>query len=165
MPDIERRYDVVVVAHARKDRILLVEKLRKVCSVGTYGSGWNDSLGVVNGKEHVKAINSGKMYLSFAHTVAGFDNVKVGLFEAMACNQVVITYYMEELKDYFDIGSEILCYRTEEELFELIEYYLNNEDELEKIRTNGYRRFLKEHTYEKRWNHMLKEIYKQKELL
>ena len=62
-------------------------------------------------------------------------------------------------------GSEILCYRTEEELFELIEYYLNNEDELEKIRTNGYRRFLKEHTYEKRWNHMLKEIYKQKELL
>lgn len=165
MPEVKRDFDIVVVAHAREDRLPVIEKLEKICKVGTYGNGWKHSLGVVNGKEHVKAINSGKMYLSFAKTVAGFDNVKVGLFEAMACNQVVITSYMEELQSYFDIGKEILCYRNEEELYDLVKYYLEHEDELEEIRERAYTRFLSEHTYEKRWNVVLRNLYKSKRLL
>ena len=162
MPDILREYDVVVVGHAREDRKRIVSNLETICSVGTYGNGWDHSLGVVNGIEHVKAINRGRIYLSFSRTVAGFENVKVGLFEAMACNQVVITSYMEELKDYFEIGKEILCYRTEEELYELIKYYLSNEIALEEVRKKGYTRFLKDHTYQKRWNEVLRSIYKEK---
>lgn len=165
MPEVERKYDVVVVAHAREDRLPVINRLSQICSVGTYGSGWNNSLGVVNGINHVKAINSGKMYLSFARTVAGFDNVKVGLFEAMACNQVIITSYMDELQDYFEIGKEILCYRDEEELVDIISYYLKHDEERERIRQNGYTRFLKDHTYEKRWNGVLKNIYNRKSLL
>lgn len=165
MPNIRRDYDVVIVAHAREDRKPIVAKLETICKVGTYGSGWEHSLGIVNGLEHVKAINKGKMYLSFAKTAAGFDNVKVGLFEAMACNQVVITSYMDELQDYFIIGKEILCYHSEEELYDLIRYYLNNEKELECIRKNGYLRFLKCHTYKKRWNNVLQDIYVKKGLI
>ena len=159
MPDVEKKYDIVVVAHAREDRIPVIDKLNSLCHVGTYGRGWKNSLGVVNGHAHVHAINTGKMYLSFARTVAGFDNVKVGLFEAMACNQVVLTSYMEELQDYFDIGSEIICYKSEEELYEVVEYYLKHEDEREKIRRKGYQKFLRCHTYEKRWNDVMKDIY------
>ena len=162
MPEIKRKYDVVVVAHVREDRLQTINKLREMCNVGLYGGGWPDSLGEVNGIEHVKAINKGKMYLSFARTMAGFENVKVGVFEAVACNQVVITSYMEELKDYFKIDEEIICYKCEEELYEKIKYYLLNEDKLEKIREKSYRNFLKNHTYEKRWNELLKEIYCQK---
>lgn len=165
MPEVERKYDVVIVAHARDDRRAVVEKLSKICSVGTYGNGWKDSLGTVNGKKHVEAINSGKMYLSFARTVAGFDNVKVGLFEAMACNQVVITSYMEELQYYFDIGTEILCYQSEDELYELIKYYLHHPEELEAIRKRGFTRFLNYHTYEKRWNNVLEDVYREKGLI
>lgn len=159
MPEVKKEYDLVVVGHAREDRLSVIDRLSKVCKVGTYGNGWKESLGVVNGKKHVEAINSGKMYLSFARTVAGFDNVKVGLFEAMACNQVVITSYMEELRDYFDIGKEILCYRNEEELVELVTYYTEHEEEREQVRQAGYRRFLQEHTYVKRWNAVLRQIY------
>jgi spore maturation protein CgeB len=165
IPQMERKYDVVIIAHAREDRLPIVEKLENICKVGTYGAGWKNSLGVVNGSAHVKAINSGKMYISFSRTVAGFDNVKVGLFEAMACNQVVITSYMDELQDYFDIGTEILCYKTEDELYDIVSYYLNNEIEREKIRQRGYARFLKNHTYEMRWNAVLKEVYKNKGFL
>ena len=163
MPEVDRKYDVVVVAHAREDRLPVIAKLEKICNVGTYGSGWEKSLGTVNGYEHVKAINSGKMYISFSKTMAGFDNVKVGLFEAMACNQVVITSYMEELQDYFDIGSEILCYKTEDELIDLVRYYLEHEEERETIRQKGYKRFLNNHTYARRWNDVLAYIYAEKE--
>ena len=162
MPEVEKKYDVVIVAHARDDRKKIVEKLSTICNVGTYGSGRENSLGLVNGKEHVRAINTGKLYVSFAKTVAGYNNVKVGLFEAMACNQVVITSYMEELEDYFEIGKEILCYKEEDELYELIKYYLVHDEEREQIREAGYHRFLKDHTYEKRWNVVLENIYMQK---
>ena len=158
MPEIEKKYDIVVVGHARKDRIEVVKRLGQICKVGLYGIGWEDGLGVVNGIEHVKAINSGKMYLSFSHTMAGYDNVKVGVFEAMACNQVVITSYMDELADYFEIGKEILCYKTEEELMDLVLYYSQHDDEREAIRNAGYKRFLAEHTYRKRWKKLLRDI-------
>ena len=151
MEEIEKEYDIVVVGHARPDRKKIIDKLSQFCKVGTYGHGWDYSLGVVNGVEHVKAINSGKMYLSFSKTVAGYDNVKVGLFEAMACKQVVITSYMPEIENYFEVGKEILCYKNEEELIEIVKYYLEHQQECEIIRENAYKRFLADHTYEKRW--------------
>ncbi len=159
MPAVKKEYDIVVVGHARPDRVDIVRRLSEKYKVGTYGGGWESSLGVVNGLEHVKAINSGKMYLSFAHTMAGYDNVKVGLFEAMACKQVVITSYMEELSDYFEIGKEILCYKNVDELEEIVDYYMKHEDEREEIRESAYQRFLREHTYEKRWLSVMEDIW------
>ena len=159
MPAVKKEYDIVVVGHARPDRVDIVRRLSEKYKVGTYGGGWESSLGVVNGLEHVKAINSGKMYLSFAHTMAGYDNVKVGLFEAMACKQVVITNYMEELSDYFEIGKEILCYKNVDELEEIVDYYMKHEDEREEIRESAYQRFLREHTYEKRWLSVMEDIW------
>lgn len=159
IPEIERKYDLVIVGHARKDRIPIVNELKKVCNVGLYGSGWKDGLGVVNGIDHVRAINSGKMYLSFSHTMAGYNNVKVGLFEAMACRQFVLTSYMKELSEYFEIGKEIICYETEEELIELVKYYLKHDEEREKIMNAGYTRFIRDHTYQERWTKVIKDIY------
>ena len=158
MPDVKKEYDIVVIGHARKERLEIVEKLSKYFKIGTFGHGWKNTLGEVHGTELVKAINAGKMYLSFSKTVAGFNNVKVGLFEAIACNQVVITEYMEELNDYFEIGKEILCYRNVEELIETIAYYILHDEERENIRQNAYRRFLSDHTYMKRWEHVMNDI-------
>lgn len=158
MPDVKKVYDLVIVGHARPDRIELVRQLEKNFKVGTYGNGWEHSLGVVSGIEHIKAINSGKIYLSFSKTMAGFDNIKVGLFEAIACNQVVITSYMDELNDYFEIGKEVLCYKSESEIPALIEHFLTHEQELEAIRQRAYKKFLSEHTYVDRWVEVLNDI-------
>lgn len=165
MPHVEKIYDIVIVGHARKNRLEIVKKLSKYFKVGTFGNGWEESLGEVHGIEHVKAINSGIIYLSFAGTVAGYYNVKVGLFEAMACNQVVVTEYMEELKDYFKIGEEILCYHNEKELLEIMHFYLSHIEERERIRKNAYTRFLKDHTYERRWEQVIEDIFKLKEMI
>lgn len=160
MPEVKKKYDVVIVGHARKERMETVNRLSLKYRIGTYGNGWKDSLGVVNGIEHVKAINSGKMYLSFAATMAGYENVKVGIFEAVACRQVVITSYMEELEQYFEIGKEILCYKSLEELEDLIDYYILHEEEREQIRERAYCRYLSEHTYFKRWQKVIRDIWK-----
>lgn len=158
MPEVERKYDVVIVGHARPDRLAIVRELEKHFSVGTYGYGWDNSLGKVNGLEHIRAINSGKIYLSFSKTMAGFDNVKVGLFEAAACNQVILTSYMEELGDYFTIGKEILCYKDESEIVGILTEYLNDYEKLETMRRKCFSRFLSEHTYESRMINMVEDI-------
>ena len=158
IPDEQKIFDLVVVGHARDDRTSIVSNLRKICNVGLFGAGWCGGLGQVHGKALVRAINSGKMYLSFSKTVAGYNNVKVGLFEAMACNQFVITEYMEELENYFEIGKEIVCYHTIEELLDIVHFYLSNESERKKIQQAGYERFLQEHTYKHRWIKLLHEV-------
>lgn len=158
MSEVEKKYDIVVVGNARSDRQEIIDCLSEKYEIGVYGNGWKETLGIVNGKDHVRAINSGKMYLSFSKTVAGYQNIKVGLFEAIACKQVVITEYMEEIKDYFEIGKEILCYRNLEELKEIIDYYLKNNIERELIREKSYNRFLKEHTYINRFKTVVEDI-------
>ncbi len=158
MPEVKKKYDLVVVGHAREDRLRIVNKLRERFNVGLYGCGWEEGLGEVHGNELTKAINGGLMYLSFAKTTAGYNNIKAGLFEAMACNQVVITSYMQALNDFFEIGKEILCYKEEGELPDLIEYYLKHEEERETIRKNAYARFLAQHTYLNRWKTVKEDI-------
>lgn len=162
MPEIKKTYDIVVIGHARPNRKEVIKKLSEF-NIGLYGDGWDNGLGKVQGIEHTKAINSGKIYLSFAETVAGYNNVKVGLFEAMACNTFVITKYMDELNNYFKIGEEVVCYQNNEELINLIKYYLSHEEEREKIRNASYKKFLAEHTYHKRAEKILQDIEKYRE--
>ncbi len=154
MPEVEKKFDLAIVANPRGDRLRTIKKLKERFHISAHGKGMNE----VHGLALTKAINEGKMYLSFAKTAAGFHNVKVGIFEAMACNQVVITKYMDELNDYFKIGEEILCYQTDDELLQLIQYYLEHEEEREAIRKRAYLRFLKEHTYLHRWMTVKQDI-------
>lgn len=163
MDEVEKKYDVVVVGHCREDRKIIVRRLKEFCNVGVYGDGWKEGNGVVTGINQIKAINTGKMYLSFGHTRAGYENVKVGLFEAMACKQLVIASYCEEIADYFEIGKEIVCYKSVEELVKTIKYLLNHHAEREEIRENGYRRFLQYHTYQSRWMDVIEEICRVRE--
>lgn len=159
MPDVEKKYDVVIVGGCRPDRIPIVDELKKHFNVGVYGPGWKDGLGPVFGIEQVKAINSGKIYLSFSKTNAGFNNVKVGLFEAIACKSFVITEYMDELKLYFKINKEIVTYDDIMDLVSKIDYYLKHDDERKAIAENCFQKFLNSHTYEKRLNQVIDDYY------
>lgn len=163
--EIEKKYDVVVVGHAREDRIETVEALQKHFSVGLFGSGWGQEYSSVTGADHVKAINSGKMYLSFSRTAAGFANVKVGIFEAVACRILLITQFLPEIERYFKYGTEVIGYRRTGELIEIVDFYLKNPHLRRWIVQNSYERLLSEHTWEKRWENVLIDIQMRSESL
>ena len=82
----------------------IIDELSKYCK-----SRWHTDLdgiillGVVKWyRTCKKQLIQGKCICLFSKTVAGYDNVKeVGLFEAMACKQVIITSYMPELEKIF----------------------------------------------------------------
>lgn len=157
---LRKKHDIVVVGHAREDRIELISKLSKKFSIKTYGSGWGGTAKVVQGNKQVKAINEGKVYLSFPKTLAGFTNVKVGLFEAAACKSCIIVPYFRELEKYFTCGLDVLSPTNEDEMIECIETYIHNDRLRNWIASNAYSRFLTDHTWEKRWEFVIERIKK-----
>ena len=72
------------------------------------------------------------------------------LFEATGCGALLITDYKDNLNELFEIGKEIVAYRSTEECVALVKYYLNNPKEAEEIARAGQARALRSHTYTKR---------------
>ena len=157
---MDKVHDVVVVGHANRLRKSIIRKLQSKFNVGLYGSGWGEGHREVHGQDHVRALNSGKIYLSFAKTAANYINVKVGLFEAMACNTCVVVQAFDEINDYFKPGLEILTYKDTRDLVDLISYYVKNDKMRNWISNNGYEKVIKDHTWAKRLDGVLKDIQK-----
>lgn len=72
------------------------------------------------------------------------------LFEATGCGALLITEYKDNLNDLFEIGKEVVAYRSPEECAALVNYYLVHTDEAEAIARAGQARTLRDHTYSKR---------------
>jgi len=72
------------------------------------------------------------------------------LFEATGCGALLITDYKDNLNELFDIGKEVVAYRTPEECVALINYYLAHPEAAAAIASAGQARTLHDHTYTKR---------------
>jgi spore maturation protein CgeB len=163
---VPQPYDVVIVGGSRPDRVEMVKAMRfRGLRVKCHGRGWRHrwlvKLGFsteVHGSEQVAAINSGKLYLSFAATVAGFTNVKVGLFEAAACAACILVQDFPELHNYFEPGTEIVTYTSQDNAIAKARHFSRNPDEAYQIGLAAYARFLSEHTWWHRWHAVLTDL-------
>jgi spore maturation protein CgeB len=79
-------------------------------------------------------------------------------FEATMSGALYLVEYQEELEDFYDIGREILCYASREEMLEKIRYYLDREDEALRVRRAGYERAQRDHTWERRFNELFRTV-------
>ena len=163
LSEVKKKYDVIIVGHARADRLPVVAELDKHFKVGLYGKGWRRwgilPRGIqVNGEAQVRALNSGRAYISFAQTVAGHTNVKVGLFEAVACGTPVFTQVFPEMEQYFAYNHEIIGFTTLPELIEKLSYYLAHPAELSHVAHSARLRLLCEHTWVRRWEQVMADV-------
>jgi hypothetical protein len=110
-----------------------------------------------------------KMY-SRSHISLGFSevqhrqtgeikrHVRLRDFEAPMSGTLYFTGYQEELAEYYEIGEEIVCYDTKEELLDKVRYYLSHESEAERMREAGLRRARRDHTWEDRFRQLFEAI-------
>jgi hypothetical protein len=119
-------------------------------AVQTFGPGWNSRS--VWGDEAVEIlcrsrINLGMGGIGYSEWLT---SVKTRDFEIPCTGGgLYLTSYNPDLAQHFDIGKEIVCYRTNDEMIELIRYYLSHPDEAMQIARRGRKRCLEEH----RWLH------------
>ncbi|OGZ27139.1 MAG: hypothetical protein A2365_00520 [Candidatus Nealsonbacteria bacterium RIFOXYB1_FULL_40_15] len=86
------------------------------------------------------------------------EQIKGRTFEIPGCGGFMITGKADNIGEYYKENEEIVLYKNTEDLINKIKYYLKAEKEREEIAEKGYKRTLKEHTYEKRFQDIFRAI-------
>ena len=102
------------------------------------------------GQEMIKIFCNSRITINRHIDMAENYACNMRLFEATGCGALLITDYKDNLNELFEIGKEVVAYRSPEECAALVEYYLNHPDEAEAIARAGQARTLRDHTYERR---------------
>lgn len=148
---VEKRYQVSFVGEKYGRREQIVRKLRSAgIPVSCFGSGWENP--PVYGKDFVEVLNSSVVNLGIGLVQHSNNlvNLKTRDFEVPGTGGgAYVTTYNPDLCPFFNIGEEIFCYRTIDDLIEIIRDLLRNPEKSERASKNARARSLKEH----RWLH------------
>lgn len=109
---------------------------------------------MVIGDDMVNVINSFKIH--FNRNMA--DDINYRTFETLGCQTFLLTNDTPGLSNLFNIGEHLITYTTKQDLQDKIKYYLQNDDERERIAKSGYEHVKKNHTYLNRAERILEII-------
>ena len=152
------KYELSFVGSKRSEREQLIRRLRSLgIPVEPLGFGWPDSSGSGNPEAVYRAsmINLG---IGFASPSLTLTTLKTRDFECPGAGACYLTTWNWELALHYDIGREILCYRSEEEVAELFSYYRRRPQECGRIAQAAWRRCVAEHTWERRFRALFQQV-------
>jgi len=174
LEDTRRRYPIVFVGtysgrtgpHAAGTRLL--EYVTSRAPVQFWGQGQNalqpDSPirqtfhGEAWGIDMYKVLAQGGIVLNrHAEWAERYAN-NMRLYEATGVGAMLLTDDKDNLNNLFQVGKEVVAYRSQYDCAERLEYYLDHEDERAAIAAAGQRRTLNEHTYHHRMQELVQII-------
>lgn len=79
-------------------------------------------------------------------------------FDIMGCGGFLISDFQADFKGLFTPDEDYVFYTTPEDLYEKIAYYLEHEQERERIARNGYEKVKAAHTYDHRVQEIIKML-------
>jgi spore maturation protein CgeB len=143
-PAPELAADVICMGNAagRPERIETMQAVsRTVESARVYGKGWNlTGVRAVAGIRQMQAMREGKIHVNFPRTLAGFTNIKCGVFESVASGGVLATQRFEEMERYFAFGKEIIGYADADDLVVQLRGLIAEPDRAESMRRAAFSR-------------------------
>ncbi len=80
------------------------------------------------------------------------------IFDVPACNAFVLTDWREQMDSLFEPQKEIIFYKENDEIPDLVRYYLTHPEERKRITTAARKRVLAEHTWEHRLQNLLAKM-------
>jgi len=101
-------------------------------------------------------LSSSKITLTkhIASVASNYAN-NMRLYEATGCGTLLLVDKKDNLGEIFEIGKEVVAYENVDDLVDKIKYYLEHEEEREKIVKAGQERTFREHTYEVRMKELV----------
>jgi len=154
--DVELAF-VGSVGRDHQQRLALLEELCREVPISFWGAG-AESLppdsplrGRVKpplwGYDMYRQLQRSKIALNIHIDMAEQYAANMRLYEATGVGTMLLTDWKTNLHELFEVGNEVVAYRSTEECVELVRYYLTHEDEREAIAQAGQKRTLSEHTY------------------
>ena len=176
--DSPHHYDVSFVGGWHPYREWLIKRLRKAgIAVEVAGYRWPN--GMVSHEGMVKLFNESRINLNMSNSASwdarylvsspralinrvrstkNIEQLKARHFEINGCGAFQLSYYVEGLEQYYDIGKEIGLYRDPDELVEKVRMYLKDEPLTDAVAKAGHRRTLEEHTFAIRFKSLFERI-------
>jgi spore maturation protein CgeB len=118
----------------------------------------------VSDEEYVRLYSASRISLGFSivgdthRTLRPQRQVRLREFEGPMSGAFCLTGFMEELGYHYEIGREIVCYRSAAELVDLARHYLAHDTERERIRRAGHARALRDHTWHRRFQALFADL-------
>lgn len=119
------------------------------------------NLNISNSISHdIRYVLSGiRSFRNYLKSPKRVEQPKARNFEIPLAGGFQLTNYFLGLERYFTIGNELALYNTPEECIKQIRYYLENEENRNRIAINGHIRAKNEHTYYHRLKDVLQKIW------
>jgi hypothetical protein len=168
-----RHIDVSFVGSLSPAHMSRVELLEHLCSqvqIDVWGTSIEtlskDSLirkryvGVAWGIDMYQILRDSKITVNNHIGIAESYANNMRLYEATGAGTLLITDWKENLNEMFEVGKEVVAYRTPKECVELIRYFLKHEDERQAIARAGQERTLRDHTYYSRMQELVYIVQK-----
>ena len=105
------------------------------------------------------AISLGFLVLGDTHRMwRPLRQVRLREFEAPMSGAFYVTEYLEEIGLHYEIGFEVVCYRSRRELVDLCRFFLRHDAARERIARAGHERALRDHTWTRRFEGLFAEL-------
>lgn len=179
IPPEKYDYDISFVGGHNKFRAWLVGRLRKLgLAVNTFGPGWPE--GKVSFEQMEEIFRKSRINLNLSNSInqdirfvlsnwrnlASYlrspkrtEQIKARNFEIPLAGGFQLTNYAIGLEKYLRIGEEVAVFTTPEDCASQIAYYLEHEAERTQVLLAGHARAMREHTYLRRLEGVLREIW------
>jgi len=105
--------------------------------------------------DKARAVAGASICLNTLH-YAEVDGLNCRAFEIAGCGGFQLISAVPVLAEHFEIGNEIVDFRTTAQLAELIRHYLDHPEQATEIAQRGQLRAHREHTFEKRLSEILR---------
>ncbi|WP_429884941.1 CgeB family protein [Geoalkalibacter halelectricus] len=161
-----KRYNCSFVASQTKERSSFLKLIKN--KVNILGPGWvrGDDLNKLHSVNRCK-LSIGKVAKIYSQSeivlnLKNENNVIDGLnqrsFDPCAAGSVLVHDYVKDIELNYEIGEEVLVFRSAEEFDNLYEMLIKDSNFKKKISKNGQKRVLSCHTFEKRADKIISDI-------
>ncbi|MEK6334522.1 MAG: glycosyltransferase [Acidobacteriota bacterium] len=107
------------------------------------------------GYEMYRMLQRSRIAVNMHIDIAENSAANIRLYEATGVGTLLLTDWKSNLPELFDVGREVVAYKSAAECAEKISYYLAHEEERAAIAAAGQRRTLKDHTIERRMQELV----------
>jgi hypothetical protein len=159
----ERDIDVIFIGALHFDKMPIIAKLKRVLGKRLLFHGLSNIkrniyfnlkyalpgwVTPIAGKDHARLYKRSKIGINI-HNRGDYTVGSYRMFDLPANGVMQISDGGKYLEYFFDIGSEIVSYKSIDELLELIRFYLDNDSERNRIALNGFKKVLNQYDINK----------------
>jgi spore maturation protein CgeB len=158
--------DICFVGTYYPNRARILRRLQKSgFRVKVWGKFWTRMTGIESVSQSLdvsrmaRAFTAAKVILNIHHPMDIYSHkLNMRTFEATASRGFLLTDRPKGLEEFFSPNRELVCYDSEDDLLQRVQYYIHHDSERQTIAYLGQQRAYRDHTYRNRAMALLEAI-------